>query len=134
MSWNGVKKQSLKSDIEAWCEEMGIKRYTINPQGEIDVDDNVDLDRTDFKELPYKFGTVNGWFTLSNNKKLNSLKNCPYHISNKHMFDIEGCSNLDSLEGLPKIVGGTIYCKDCKRKFTKEEIRSMCDVGLGIDN
>ena len=134
MSWNGVKKYTNNAEIEAWCEEMGIENYNINSQGEIDVDDNVDLDKTDFKELPYKFGTVVGWFTLSNNKKLKSLKNCPYHISKKHMFDIEGCSNLDSLEGFPKIVGGTVYCRDCKRKFTKEEIRSICDVGLGIDN
>ncbi len=28
-AWSGVKKQSFKADIEAWCEEMGIKNYTI---------------------------------------------------------------------------------------------------------
>ena len=134
MSWKGVKKQTNIENIKAWCDEMGIRNYTINSQGEIDVSGDVYLRCKKFKELPYKFGTIYGWFTLTNNKKLKSLKNCPYHISNKHMFDIEGCSNLDSLEGFPKIVGGTVYCKDCKRKFTKEEIRSMCDVGLGIDN
>ena len=134
MSWSGIKKQTNIENIKAWCDEMDIQNYTINSQGEIDVNDNVDLDNTYFKELPYKFGTVNGWFTLSNNKKLNSLKNCPYHISKKHMFDIEGCSNLDSLEGFPKIVGGAVYCKGCKRKFTEKEIRSICDVGLVIDN
>ena len=134
MSWKGVKKQINKAEIEAWCDEMDIKNYTINSQGEIDVKGNVDLDNTYFKELPYKFGTVTGWFTLENNKNLRSLKNCPDHISNKHMFDIEGCSKLVSLEGCPKEVDGWFYCKDCKRKFTKEEIRSMCDVGLGIDN
>lgn len=134
MSWKGVKRTINIEGIKAWCEEMGIENYAINSQGGIDVNDNVDLDRTDFKELPYKFGTVNGWFTLANNKKLNSLKNCPDHILNKHMFDIEGCSNLDSLEGFPKIVSGAIYCKGCKRKFTEEEIRSISDVGFGIDN
>ena len=136
MSWNGVKKQtSIDIEaIEAWCEEMGIENYTINSKGEIDVDDDVDLDKTDFEELPYKFGTVDGWFTLSNNKKLKSLKNCPYHILNEHMFDIEGCSNLDSLEGFPKTVAGNVYCNKCKRKFTKEEIISICDVGGEINN
>ena len=134
MSWKGVKSQTNIENIKSWCEEMGIKNYTINSQGEIDVKGNVDLDNTNFKELPYKFGTVTGWFTLENNKKLKSLKNCPDHILNRHMFDIEGCTKLDSLEGCPKGVGGWFYCGKCKRKFTKEEVRSLCDVGLGIDN
>ena len=42
-AWSGVKKQSIKADIEAWCEEMGIKNYTINSKGEIDVDGDVNL-------------------------------------------------------------------------------------------
>ena len=29
-AWGRVKKQSLKSDMEAWCDEMGIEKYTIN--------------------------------------------------------------------------------------------------------
>ena len=81
-AWSGVKKQSLKSNIEDWCEEMGIQNYTINSQGEIDVNGNVWvyklLEKNDFKELPYKFGTVTGRFDVSSNKNLTSLKNCPY--------------------------------------------------------
>ena len=49
MSWNGVKKQSLKADVEAWCEEMGIEDYTINSQGEIDVDGGVFLNGKDYQ-------------------------------------------------------------------------------------
>jgi hypothetical protein len=33
MSWSGVKQQVNKAEIEAWCEEMGIKNYTINSKG-----------------------------------------------------------------------------------------------------
>ena len=134
MSWNGVKKQISIVDVEAWCEEMGIKNYTVNSKGEIDVNGGVDLAYKDFKELPYKFGTVTGRFDMEGCKNLISLKNCPDHILNRHMFDIEGCTKLDSLEGCPKGVGGWFYCGKCKRKFTKEEVRSLCDVGLGIDN
>ena len=50
-AWSGVKKQSIKAEIEAWCEEMGIKNYTINSKGEIDVNGNIDLADKDFKEL-----------------------------------------------------------------------------------
>ena len=76
-AWSGVKKQSLKSDIEAWCEEMGIKNYTINSQGEIDVDGDVRLQGKDFKELPHKFGKVYGYFSLAGCKDLVSLKKIP---------------------------------------------------------
>ena len=69
-AWSGVKKQSLKSDIEAWCEEMGIQKYTINSKGKIDVDRNVDLTYKDFKELPYKFGIVDGYFDMAVCKNL----------------------------------------------------------------
>ena len=74
-AWNGVKTQSIKADMEAWCEEMRIKNYTINSKGEIDVDGFVDLDNKNFKELPYKFGRVDGYFSLGSCKNLTSLKN-----------------------------------------------------------
>ena len=127
MSWKGVKKQSLKTEIEAWCEEMGIKRYTINSQSEIDVDGDVYLRHSTFKELPYKFGIVTGFFTLMNNKNLTSLKNCPNEVGSS--FDIDGCSQLSSLEGCPKKVHFNFWCRKCKRKFTEKEIRSLCKVG-----
>ena len=124
--WSGVKKQSLKAEIEAWCEKMGIEDYTINDKGEIDVDGDVSLNNKDFKELPYKFGTVTGWFSLGSNKNLTSLKNCPDYIENS--FDIDGCIRLDSLEGCPKEVKGNFWCGNCKRKFTTKEIQSLCKV------
>ena len=126
MSWNGVKKQVNKADIEAWCEEMKIRNYTINSQGEIDVDGNVSLRYSDFKELPYKFGTINGWFDVGNNPNLTSLKNCPNIIIGN--FGCSDCPQLDSLEGCPKEVKDNFFGKRCKRKFTKEEVMSLCKV------
>ena len=125
-AWSGIKKQSLKSDIEAWCEEMGIKNYTINSQGEIDVDGSVDLMKRDLKELPYKFGKVNGGFSLNGNPNLTSLKNCPKEVGG--YFSCSSCKKLDSLKGCPKYVGGDFYCVSCKREFTKKEVRSLCKV------
>ena len=132
MSWKGVKKQTNIENIKSWCDEMGIQNYTINPKGEIDVDGNVMLRRNDFKELPYKFGKVTGYFTLAHNKNIISLKNCP-DVVDKY-FDVDGCTQLDSLEGCPKEVGGTFYCKDCKRKFTEEEVRYLCRMKNNIFN
>ena len=130
MSWNGVKKQSLKSDIEAWCKEMGIEDYTINSKGEIDVDGFVDLRGSDFKELPYKFGRVNGYFTVQGCKNLTSLKNCPNNV--QRYFSCDNCCALKSLEGCPKEVGTNFYCRKCKRKFTEEEVMSLCEVENNI--
>ena len=126
MSWSGVKKQTNIEDIKAWCDEMGVKNYTINSKGEIDVDGNVDLFNKDIKELPYKFGKVNGYFSLGNNKNLISLKNCPDSVGG--YFSCDFCSKLDSLEGCPKEVGGVFYCGSCKHEFTKEYVISLCRV------
>ena len=134
MSWQGVKQQINIEDIKAWCDKMGIRNYTINDKGEIDVNGGVMLVNKNFKELPYKFGRVTGFFTLENCKNLISLKNCPEIILSNHMFDIDGCTKLDSLEGCPTKVDGKFHCKGCKRKFTKKEVRSLCKVNGDIVN
>ena len=128
MSWSGVKRQSIKAEIEAWCDDIGIYDYTISSQGEIDVDGSVDLDDMDFEELPYKFGTVRGWFTLTHNKNLKSLKNCPNYVTD--LFACDFCPQLDSLEGCPKEVGGNFYYRGCKREFVVEEIQRYCKVNI----
>ena len=128
-AWSGVKKHTNNTNIEAWCDKMGIENYTINSNGVIDVNGvngGVDLKYSDFKELPYKFGRVNGYFLLSGNKNLTSLKNCPYEVG--PWFSCSYCKKLDSLEGCPKEVKGNFWCKNCKRKFTIEEIQRHCNV------
>ena len=132
MSWNGVKKQSYEQEIKSWCDEMGIKNYNINSKGEINVNRNVDLAGKDFKELPYKFGRVDGYFSLGSCKNLTSLKNCPDYVGG--YFACNYCPKLDSLEGCPKEVGSKIFCSDCKRKFTQKEVESLCKVRSNIIN
>ena len=130
MSWNGVKKQSYEQEIKSWCEEMGIKNYTINSKGEIDVNGYVDLRCRDFKELPYKFGKVKGYFTLEGCKNLTTLKNCPNYTDES--FSCGECPKINSLEGCPKEVKRNFWCGSCKRKFTKEEVKSLCKVKNNI--
>ena len=132
MSWNGVKKQTNFANIEAWCEEMGIKNYTINSKGEIDVNGDVSFTNRNIKDLPFKFGTITGFFSLTSNPNLTSLKNCPNIVGG--WFSCDGCTSLDSLEGYPKEIGGYFYCRRCKREFTKEKVISLCDVKGRIYN
>ena len=132
MSWSGVKKHTNNAEIEAWCDEMDIENYIINSRGEIDVDGSVDLRDKNFKELPYKFGRVNGYFEISSNNNLISLKNCPNKVGS--FFACNHCDKLDSLEGCPKEIGSNFYCNDCKRKFTEKEVRSLCKVKRNVVN
>ena len=126
-AWSGVKKQTNIENIKVWCDDMDIKNYTINSQGEIDVDGSVwTLKNKNFKELPYKFGKINGYFDISNNPNLTSLKNCPDKVED--FFRCSLCPQLDSLEGCPKEVGWNFYCSDCKRKFTEKEVKTLCKV------
>ena len=125
-AWSGVKKHTNNANIEAWCDKIGIKKYNINDEGKIDVEGNVNLNKSNFKELPYKFGNVSGWFDLSECKNLISLKNCPDKVG--LYFSCSDCAQLDSLEGCPKKVGSSFYCYGCKIKFTEEEVRSLCKV------
>ena len=127
MSWNRVKQITNNQSIIDWCEEMGIENYTINSKGEIDVDGDVDISYIDFEELPYKFGRVSGFFDVSYNKNLKSLKNCPSKV--RKWFSCSNCPQLDSLEGCPKEVKNyNFWCYNCKREFTEEEVQSLCKV------
>ena len=94
------------------------------------MDGSVNLKNKDFKELPHKFGKVNGYFDMEECKNLISLKNCPNFVGN--IFSCSWCSQLDSFEECPKEVSGSFYCFKCKQKFTEEEVRSLCKVKIGI--
>ena len=123
-AWSGVKKQVNKVEIEVWCDEMGIENYTINSQGEIDVNGGVFLTHNDFKELPYKFGDISGCFEIEHNSKLTSLKNCPNYVGG--YFSCGHNPKLNSLEGCPKIVSLSFWCRGCGKFFNEKYIKSMC--------
>lgn len=110
-AWDGVKQQASSADIEAWCEKMRIKNYTINFEGEIDVDGEVWLQSKGIRVLPYKFGRVSTDFSISYNTGLTSLKNCPNIVDGS--FDCQGCKKLTTLEGAPQEVGVVFNCNDC---------------------
>ncbi len=126
-SFNDQKFVWLKIRINSICREWGIKNYTINKDGSIDVSGDVNLSYKGLSELPLKFRNITGDFFCDNNK-LTSLEGCPQTVGGSFWCDenqltsLEGCpqtvgdsflcdnNKLTSLEGCPQTVGGTFYC------------------------
>ena len=95
------------NDIHSICEKYNISNYTINVDGSINVDGDVDLTNRKLTKLPLKFGRVTGDFFCSSNY-LTSLEGSPSYV---YYF---GChqNNLTSLEGGPEIIGSSFNCND----------------------
>lgn len=95
-----------KAEIEAWLEEMEIENYTINDDGTVDVNGDVQLEKKDLKEIPVQFGVVKGDFECYQNQLI-SLSGCPKEVKGDFWcFD----NQLTSLEGAPQKVGGSFWC------------------------
>jgi len=89
-------------------EDFGITKYKFRPDGTLDVFQDVYLVGKSLKELPFKFGKVDGDFNCNYNK-LTILKGCP-EIVNGNFY----CSgnNLTSLIYFPKIINGSFHCSN----------------------
>jgi hypothetical protein len=94
------------NDIETICKKYQIEPWTINSDGSIDVNGDVDLSSEALTKLPLKFGKVTGVFRCNSNK-LTTLEGCPREVGG-----VFNCYNnqLTTLEGAPKEVSGSFYC------------------------
>jgi hypothetical protein len=97
-----------KESIDSICQKYGIRNYTINEDGSIDVEGDVDLSDEKLTKLPLKFRYVNGDFNCSNNQ-LTSLDGCPKTVGRD--FDCDN-NQLTNLEGAPQKMGGSFYCSN----------------------
>jgi hypothetical protein len=89
-----------------------IEKYTINEDGTVDVNGDVDLSYKKLTEIPIKFGIVKGDFFINSNNLL-SLKNSPREVTGD-FFCINN-ENLTSLKGGPKSAKN-YYCYECGLK------------------
>ena len=107
--------------ISLICKKYGIKNYTINSDGSIDVNGDVDLSFNDLTQLPLRFNKVNGGFDCSYND-LTSLKGSPRWVGGYF-----SCANnkLPSLEFSPDYVGLGFFCR--YNKLTD----NYCDTEIG---
>ena len=115
------------SSIDSICRKYGITNYTVNPDGTVDVNGNVDLYEKNLTRLPIKFGKVSRDFSCSGNK-LTTLEGCPKEVggyfscSHNRLTTLEGCpervvrhffcynNKLTTLEGCPTEVDGYFSC------------------------
>jgi len=97
----------LTEEIHRICEEYGIKNYTINSDGSIDVDGGVDLSWRGLTKLPMKFNHVSGFFDCHSNN-LTTLEGGPKSVGGGfYCYD----NKLTTLEGAPQSVGGHFVCR-----------------------
>jgi hypothetical protein len=98
--------RSGESKIGKICQKYGIKNWSINSDGLVDVDNDVFLYNKELTKFPLKFGKVTGYFTCHHNQ-LTTLKGCPYEVGG--YFDCR-VNKLTSLEFCPRRVGGEFWC------------------------
>jgi len=63
-------EESLLMCVELVCHRYGIENYSINEDGSVDVEGDVDIRRKGLTELPLQFRNVKGSFYCSYNPNL----------------------------------------------------------------
>jgi hypothetical protein len=94
--------------IDLICKKYDIENYTINPDGTVDVDGDIDLINRRLKAIPLKFNRVGGDFYCDNNQ-LTTLEGSPKEVGRGFWCDY---NQLTTLEGSPKVVSGGFYCSN----------------------
>ena len=95
------------NEIHKICQEYVIRNYTINTDGSIDVDGDVDLSERNLNKLPLKFRNVSGDFSCHNNN-LTTLEGAPQSVGGDFYCDR---NKLTTLEGAPKSVSDYFWCR-----------------------
>ena len=68
---------------------------------------------------------VGGGFGCSYCDNLTSLKGAPKEVGGP--FYCSWCRNLTSLKGAPEKVGESFSCYNCGKKFTKDDVKKVCN-------
>ena len=99
-------------------EDFGITKYDkkkFKKTGILDCFQNVNLSNLKLTKIPFNFGTIEGFFSCSNNN-LNSLKGSPRIVSGSfYCFN----NKLKSLKNSPEKVFCDFYCDNNKLKSLK---------------
>lgn len=112
-------------EIHKLCKEYNIENYTINSDGSIDVNGDVNFWGKNLSKLPLQFNIVSGDFDCSTNALI-SLEGSPKEVGG--FFDCQN-NKLESLKYAPKIVKGIFNCSTNKLRSLKG---SPKEVGKGF--
>lgn len=118
--------RSHKEIVDVSLDKIIKGSYSINSNGEIYVEGDVNLFNLNLRSIPFKFGKVTGDFIICANK-LTNLKNSPKWVGGdfdawkNKLITLDGgpvyvggayriySNQLSSLDGMPKLYGGS-YC------------------------
>ena len=98
--------ENNNSELIQKLKEYGIENYTINSDGTIDVDGNVNLHDRGLTQIPFNFRNVTGYFHCGSNL-LTSLKGCPKDVGEYFYCTY---NKLKNLIGGPQLVYGDYWC------------------------
>ncbi len=118
-----------EQEIIEICKKYNIENYTINPDGSIDVDGNVDLSYMKLVKIPLKFNKITGVFVCYGNQ-LTSLEGCPKEVGGGF-----NCSDnrITDLQGIPSVINGSLNCAYNSLK-TLKGISKIIDGDLDLDD
>jgi hypothetical protein len=123
MKW--IKTFESISEIERLCNEYRIENWTINSEGLVDVEGNVNLSFQELKQIPINFGKVGGDFHCGFNK-LTTLEGVPREVGGDFYCNV---NKLTTLKGAPNRVDGDFYCRN-NELTTLEGIPSRVNGGF----
>ena len=115
MKLHEIAANAQHTTINKVLDNLNIKNYTIQPDGTVDVNGNVDLGDVDLREFsgtifPVKFGKVSGGFYCSGTN-ITSLDGAPTSVGGNFYCSY---TNITSLDGAPTSVGGNFDCNDTR--------------------
>ena len=124
-------------NIDSICRRYGIENYTVNPDGSVDVDGDVNLSQKRLTKLPLKFGRITGNFVCSFNQ-LTTLEGSPREVGGHFVCSF---NQLTTLEGGPTEVGGDFNCShnpltsnSCEIEIRGYFFTTFSEKGLIINN
>lgn len=99
-----VPPASRDQNIKVFMQTHDISKYTVNPDGSVDIHEHADFTTMNTKKmLPVKLNKVEGELHLAG--YIETLRNCPTEVTED--FDCT-YTKITNLEGFPKTVGGSV--------------------------
>lgn len=118
--------------VREWCEKMGLKKYEILPNNEIDAWGFVDLEGKVSGSLPeyIQFNHIHqslpffhADFNIAN-CNLKTLRGCPRYVEGNLYIQN---NKLTSLSYAPTHVGRSFICYGNPTEFTNADVKNVCD-------